>query len=301
MSFNANRRRFLALAAAASLPAGRALAQADAAGYLKRNVGSWSVTVSRNQGAAVPLAAAVATAQATSADGTVTIAGQLGLDYYSEPGEHQGFAAVLRVWQKGEGAPARDARVFVDGRQVEAFLLGEVKFSDPASWYGGDLAGLQAARSIKVTVADGGDTVTAYEVNLEGTAKAMALMKSTEDRYYRIHGATPPSESFDCFLTTACCGLIGLPDDCFELTTLRRFRDDIMMATADGRADVARYYAEAPRIVAAIRRRGEERILLRLYLTHILPSALAARLGLRRTARRLYTNMMHRLAPYLAM
>ena len=67
------------------------------------------------------------------------------------------------------------------------------------------------------------------------------------------------------------------------------------MQTADGRADVARYYAEAPVIVAAIPRRGEERRLLMLYFTHIVPSVIAARIGANRLARRIYTDMMRRL------
>lgn len=31
-----------------------------------------------------------------------------------------------------------------------------------------------------------------------------------------------------CFLTTACCKYKGLPDDCAELETLRRFRDNYL-------------------------------------------------------------------------
>jgi len=38
--------------------------------------------------------------------------------------------------------------------------------------------------------------------------------------------------------------------------------------------------------------KGRERELLALYFTHILPSAMLARVGFNRTARRLYTHMM---------
>ena len=55
-----------------------------------------------------------------------------------------------------------------------------------------------------------------------------------------------------CFLTTACCRYRGLPDDCAELTQLRRFRDEQLMTTEDGRRLVEEYYRIAPGIVAAL-------------------------------------------------
>lgn len=58
----------------------------------------------------------------------------------------------------------------------------------------------------------------------------------------------------NCFITTAVCGSFGKPDDCFELTAFRKFRDDWLNAQPDGKALIAEYYAIAPRIVANINR-----------------------------------------------
>jgi hypothetical protein len=56
-----------------------------------------------------------------------------------------------------------------------------------------------------------------------------------------------------CFLTTACTLVRGLSDDCMELQTLRDFRDGYMrIQCREGAALVRQYYAEAPRVVAAI-------------------------------------------------
>lgn len=102
----------------------------------------------------------------------------------------------------------------------------------------------------------------------------------------------------DCFLTSACCAVIGLTDDCWELTTLRRFRDGYMSSFEAGRADIARYYAEAPAIAQRlISSPAGHRTLLRLYWTTILPAVALARLGLNRTAYALYRRMMLRLLP----
>ncbi len=55
-----------------------------------------------------------------------------------------------------------------------------------------------------------------------------------------------------CFITTAVCGSFGKPDDCYELTSFRNFRDGCMLRTPEGRALVEEYYDVAPAIVACI-------------------------------------------------
>jgi hypothetical protein len=100
-----------------------------------------------------------------------------------------------------------------------------------------------------------------------------------------------------CFLTTAACEVVGLPDDCWELRTLRRFRDRAMPRLPSGAEDIARYYREAPAIVAALRRRADApRAFLALYWRWIIPCALLAALGADRLCHRAYRAMMRRLA-----
>lgn len=60
------------------------------------------------------------------------------------------------------------------------------------------------------------------------------------------------SSSGGCYLTSACTAARGLPDDCYELQTLRRFRDEWLKQQPDGILLIARYYEVAPKIVAAI-------------------------------------------------
>lgn len=60
------------------------------------------------------------------------------------------------------------------------------------------------------------------------------------------------SSSGGCYLTSACTAARGLPDDCYELQTLRYFRDKWLKKQPDGVLLIARYYEIAPKIVAAI-------------------------------------------------
>lgn len=55
-----------------------------------------------------------------------------------------------------------------------------------------------------------------------------------------------------CFITTAACVLKGLPDDCYELTTLRLFRDEHLLTTTFGRVLVEHYYNTAPDIATRL-------------------------------------------------
>lgn len=69
--------------------------------------------------------------------------------------------------------------------------------------------------------------------------------------YYR-NKSDLASDSSGCYLTSACVYAKGLPDDCYELETLRRFRDEYMMVIPQGQEDVQWYYAVAPLIVERI-------------------------------------------------
>lgn len=65
------------------------------------------------------------------------------------------------------------------------------------------------------------------------------------------------SSSGSCFLTSACVEAKGLPDDCHELTVLRRFREGYLRSLPEGRKEIAEYYLIAPQIVEAINKRAD--------------------------------------------
>ena len=55
-----------------------------------------------------------------------------------------------------------------------------------------------------------------------------------------------------CFITTAVCRSEGKPDDCYELTAFRRYRDEWLARQPGGREQIAEYYRVAPAIVTLI-------------------------------------------------
>ena len=105
-----------------------------------------------------------------------------------------------------------------------------------------------------------------------------------------------------CFLTTATVSALGLPDNCWELRTLRRFRDALFLDGGDeAKRMIAEYYDQAPKVVAQVSRRSDaRRIWLRAYWFGILPAAAAAQFGQRRVALTLYTLWTKRLGALAA-
>jgi hypothetical protein len=135
-----------------------------------------------------------------------------------------------------------------------------------------------------------------FTINCEDLRKALDWAKDKKEdlaKSFDADACTPPEQS--CFLTTACCDVLGLGDDCFELRTLRRYRDDVLAKTREGRAAIAAYYRIAPAVVARLEQRRAGPRLLSVYARFVLPSAIAARLGLNRLAFRLYRRMMQDL------
>ena len=57
-----------------------------------------------------------------------------------------------------------------------------------------------------------------------------------------------------CYITTAVCRSMNKPDDCYELTTLRKYRDGYLLRSEGGRDIVEEYYDIAPTIVKRIDR-----------------------------------------------
>ena len=96
--------------------------------------------------------------------------------------------------------------------------------------------------------------------NSEGETKRTAKKFLDDINAAKNKPAPPPppqNNGGGCFITTAVCGAFGKPDDCYELTTFRAFRDGWLIEQNDGRALIDEYYAIAPKIVEQIDRLSE--------------------------------------------
>lgn len=75
-----------------------------------------------------------------------------------------------------------------------------------------------------------------------------------------------------CFITTACVHAKTLPDNCYELETLRKFRDTYVRLQPTGEEDISLYYKNAPIIVNEINKLpNAHQIFCYLYQKLVLP------------------------------
>jgi serine/threonine protein kinase len=67
-----------------------------------------------------------------------------------------------------------------------------------------------------------------------------------------------------CFITTATCAEYGKPDNCYELTMFRKFRDEWLSKQPDGLKLIEEYYRTAPTIVDLINKQNNKEDIYRL-------------------------------------
>lgn len=96
-----------------------------------------------------------------------------------------------------------------------------------------------------------------------------------------------------CYITTAVCEEYGRPDDCYELTSFRKFRDQWLSCQPDGQELIDRYYKTAPAIVELINRQPDRSDIYH-YLNETYLSKCLTHIenGENQECKELYTDMM---------
>jgi hypothetical protein len=122
-----------------------------------------------------------------------------------------------------------------------------------ATFYGSNLTYAQGSSALNVRDASVSFTDVAP---LERTISGLAV-ENLKD--VNVHTDPPAASSGGghcgcgrCFITTAAVEVIGESDDGPTLSTLRWFRDNIMLAREDWKADAEEYYKIAPSIVESL-------------------------------------------------
>jgi hypothetical protein len=104
-----------------------------------------------------------------------------------------------------------------------------------------------------------------------------------------------------CFITSAVCRSFAKPDDCYELSLFRQFRDGWLTEQPEGPALIEQYYRSAPGIVAAIDRSpAPDAVYRRIWDEHLAPCLRAIENGQLEDCKGRYISMVETLgAEYL--
>lgn len=163
-----------------------------------------------------------------------------------------------------------------------------------------------------------------WVVKKDSAAKASAI-KNTKDEALRaarsfavnqgltiiIHGkdgriqrtVTPQeAESNDnCFITTACVKYFKLKDDCYELQTLRKFRDEYLLKSSKDKVLVNQYYTIAPQIVHLLEKDKQKQMLFQEIFKRISEACRAIEGKDFQSAKTIYSQTVFRLMKYFKM
>jgi hypothetical protein len=222
------------------------------------------------------------------------------------------YDAKLVVFGDPDGTPlTKDFLVKPDNRIIAKNEDGTVAVNEPLCGVCTDIrddkvsivlplstgALFRSSKSVEMSVKLGDAEACNFTLDCEDLRRALEWAVQHKDELAKSFDedkCTPPAKG--CFLTSACCEVLGLSDDCFELRTLRRYRDHVLVAMPGGRAALAAYYLVAPSILERLPQETRAALLLSVYMRFILPSALAVRLGMNRLAYSLYARMMDELS-----
>jgi hypothetical protein len=97
-------------------------------------------------------------------------------------------------------------------------------------------------------------------INLIGSREVVLRQSETsfnkrwsKDKEEKKSGKQTKNSDKKCFITTACVEAYDKADDCWELTTLRQFRDTYMSNMLEGKNLIVEYYRIAPIILKHMR------------------------------------------------
>lgn len=129
--------------------------------------------------------------------------------------------------------------------------------------------------------------------SLSKAAEMLEILGQTEQAavYKELDTLVPTPEHRECYITTACCEVMGLTDDCEVLTNLRWLRDNYM-ASLPGAAELINlYYQTAPKILEKISKEA----LKALFSKAIKPASDLVKAGDYQAAFELYTATLQKL------
>lgn len=127
-------------------------------------------------------------------------------------------------------------------------------------------------------------------------AKGITALQLSPSSYEVIAGGFRKGVLGFCYITTAVCENKNKPDDCYELTTLRSYRDGYLMQTEEGAELVEEYYDTAPFLVQILQMQPDaDSIYEDIYQTYLMPCIQCIEQEKNEECKRIYVDMVRKL------
>lgn len=105
-------------------------------------------------------------------------------------------------------------------------------------------------------------------------------------------------EDSNCFITTACVHHYNLPDNCYQLQTLRSFRDNYLKDQKGGSDLILLYYSVAPALVKLLNRHPDKERLFRNIFKQINTACALIEIKENAKAKKLYVKVVSNLVKH---
>lgn len=174
------------------------------------------------------------------------------------------------------------------------------KFNDYlALWYFNETSSLVPNDNDSLqTIQDKKDKLKAFrtDLNYDVFKRCKKFVMDKLDAAEKDKRAQADKKDDGCFVTTAVCSTFGKPDDCYELTAFRKFRDTWLVKQPDGKNLIAEYYSIAPLIVDNINRRKDAaQIYQNIWQKYLEPCLNFIRSGDNLSCKKAYVKMVNQL------
>lgn len=107
------------------------------------------------------------------------------------------------------------------------------------------------------------------------------------------YGKNPDDDN--CFITTACIRHYNLTDNCYQLKTLRQFRDSYILNLQNGTSLIEQYYLVAPQIVIHLNQHPERNNLYKNLFEQINQACYLIEHNEKENAKNLYVKIISQL------
>lgn len=129
------------------------------------------------------------------------------------------------------------------------------------------------------------------------------ILKRWKEQFPSTNISAAPFEDIEagfhkkwCYITTAVCETQGKPDDCYELTLFRNYRDGYLMEQPEGEQVIREYYDVAPTIVKRINQLPErDKIYQSIWDMYLEPCMSMIEKGENESCKELYMEMVRKL------
>ncbi len=140
----------------------------------------------------------------------------------------------------------------------------------------------------------------ALDLVIDVTEGAIDIVEVVVSGVADVVGDVWDSITGNCFITTAACLALGKDDNCYELNTLRAYRDYWLLEQEDGERLIKAYYKIAPKIVCKINENENSMAIYRFIWGEYLEKCITLIEDLKfEEAKKLYIQMMNFLRSLL--